>query len=382
MESLDPHIIAGALIGIVFLFAIGLVVFLRARRKRVSKEILPPTPTNLPDVNIPSPREELKAAQRPLEAVPQPPGKKPVLAERLGRTRGSLLGRLGKFLGKPVGLTMLEEEWEEVEAALLEGDVGIRTTELLLSRIRERLKQQPNERGIRELIEEESEVLLSNLRHGLPSLDGASKPFVISIVGVNGAGKTTTIGKLSQRFHDMGKSVLLGAGDTFRAAAISQLKIWSDRTGSEFVTGREGADPGAVAFDSVSAAKARGIDVVLLDTAGRLHTKTNLMDELKKVHRVVKKVIPDAPHETWLIVDGTTGQNAIQQAKVFQEALDLTGIVVTKLDGTAKGGAILAIASELKLPIICIGVGESAEDLIPFEPRPFIEAIFGTPLGN
>jgi fused signal recognition particle receptor len=300
----------------------------------------------------------------------------PVLSQRLFRTRGSLAGRLGKFFSREGAGGLLDAEWGEVEEALLEGDVGIRTADLLLAKIKQRMKES-NGRRIRELIQEESESLLANLPHGFPDFGALPKPYVISIVGVNGAGKTTTIGKLAHRFSIMGKTVLMGAGDTFRAAAISQLKVWADRSGAQFITGREGADPGAVAFDSVTAAKARGIDLVLLDTAGRLHTKTNLMDELKKVHRVVKKVIPEAPHETWLVVDGTTGQNAIQQAKIFQEALTLTGIIVTKLDGTAKGGALLAIASELKLGIRCIGVGESIEDLIPFEPKPFVEAILG-----
>ena len=229
------------------------------------------------------------------------------------------------------------------------------------------------------MIQEESEGLFSGLQHSLLPTESWPKPYVISIVGVNGAGKTTTIGKLAHRFTSGGKTVLIGACDTFRAAAISQLKVWADRAGTQFVTGREGADPGAVAFDSVTAGKARNLDVVLLDTAGRLHTKTNLMDELKKVDRVIKKVIPEAPHETWLVLDGTTGQNALQQAREFQKILALTGVVITKLDGTAKGGAILAVASELKLPIKFIGIGEAIEDLIPFEPRPFIQAILGEP---
>jgi len=239
----------------------------------------------------------------------------------------------------------------------------------------------PAQKNLRDLIEEESLTLFAGLPHGTARLwdmlGENVKPMVVSIVGVNGVGKTTTIGKLAQLFARDGKKVLLGAGDTFRAAAISQLKIWADRTGADFVTGREGADPGAVAFDSVTAGKARGADVVLLDTAGRLHTKSNLMEELKKVHRVVKKVIPDAPHEVWLVVDGTLGQNSIAQAREFQKTLELTGVIITKLDGTAKGGAVLAIASELRLPIRFIGVGEQAEDLIPFEPKPFVEAILG-----
>jgi fused signal recognition particle receptor len=196
-------------------------------------------------------------------------------------------------------------------------------------------------------------------------------------VGVNGVGKTTTVGKLSAYFSGQGRTVLLGAVDTFRAGAIAQLKVWAERTGSQFVTGREQADPGAVAFDAVTAGKSRGVDVVLLDTAGRLHTKDNLMEELKKIHRVVKKVIPDAPHERWLVLDGTAGQNSVRQAQEFHEALGLTGIIVTKLDGTAKGGVVFSIASDLKLPIRFIGVGEAQEDLISFAPKPYVEALLG-----
>jgi fused signal recognition particle receptor len=309
---------------------------------------------------------------------PVPPGEVGQLNQRLSKTRGALWGGLRKFWDRSAEKALQSEEWEQLEEALLGGDVGVATTQRLLEKVKLRLREQPS-RGLRDLIEEESLSLFGGLPHGAAALANHEKPFVISIVGVNGVGKTTTIGKLARRLTSEGRTVLLGAVDTFRAAAISQLKIWADRSGAQFVTGREGADPGAVAFDSVTAGKARGVDVVLLDTAGRLHTKTNLMEELKKVHRVVKKVIPEAPHEVWLVVDGTLGQNSIQQAREFQKTLDLTGVIITKLDGTAKGGAVLAIASELKLPIRYIGVGESAEDLIPFEPKPFVEAILGGP---
>lgn len=300
---------------------------------------------------------------------------KPGLDQKLQKTRGNLSSKLLKFFQSGPS-TLQDKEWDEIEEILLEGDVGIQTTTLLLDRVKAEYKKDTT-KGLKDLIRLESETLLGDLAHGEKSLSNIPKPLIISIVGINGVGKTTTIGKLAQKFTTEGKTVLLGAADTFRAGAISQLKVWADRVGTQFVTGREGADPGAVAFDALTAAKARGIDVVLIDTAGRLHTKTNLMDELKKIDRVMKKVIPEAPHETWLVVDGTLGQNSIQQAREFQKTLDLSGVIVTKLDGTAKGGAVLAIASELKLPIKYIGVGESVEDLVSFSPKPFIDAILG-----
>lgn len=321
---------------------------------------------------------EQKAEQppAPLSEPPAPPAvsapDRADLSERLATTRTSLFGRLGKFFGR--GGALDPKEWEELEEVLLEGDVGVHTVTQLVERVRAKAKGTGGA-SLRDLLHAESEALFASQAHGLPAL--SCRPYVISIVGVNGVGKTTTIGKLAHAFKREGKSVLLGAADTFRAAAIQQLRVWSERAGVEFVAGREGGDPGAVAFDSVSAGKARGIDVVILDTAGRLHTKSNLMEELKKVHRVVKKVIPEAPHETWLVIDGTLGQNSVQQAREFQKTLELTGVIVTKLDGTAKGGAVLSIASELKLPIRFIGVGEQMGDLVPFEPKPFVSAILG-----
>jgi fused signal recognition particle receptor len=202
-------------------------------------------------------------------------------------------------------------------------------------------------------------------------------PTVILIVGVNGAGKTTTIGKLAAQFKIQGKKVFVGAADTFRAAAIEQLEVWANRAGVELVKHKEGADPAAVAFDTVKAGNARHADVILIDTAGRLHTKTNLMEELKKVRRVIQKEIPEAPHETLLVIDAVTGQNALHQAKVFKDAVELSGIILTKLDGSAKGGAILSIRQELGIPIKFIGVGEAAEDLQPFDPVAFAQALLG-----
>lgn len=290
------------------------------------------------------------------------------------------LARTREILGPIIHLSSSEpitqKEWESIEESLLVSDIGTRTTEILMSRLKENI-QKGNGKTIRSLLQAEGESLLANLEHGALWKRISERPLVISIVGVNGAGKTTTVGKLSQFFRNQKMTVLIAAADTFRAAAIDQLRVWAERTQAQFVTGREGADPGAVAFDSVNAAKARGVDVVLLDTAGRLHTKTPLMDELVKIHRVIKKVIPEAPHETWLVVDGTTGQNAIQQAREFQKRLPLSGVIVTKLDGTAKGGALLSITSELNLPIKYIGIGEAMEDLVPFEPHSFIQALLG-----
>ena len=359
-----------------------LLVFLRFRRRSAELESThrqaPGLTRESGGVKAPEPIPGGTQGPAPVAEEPSRPAPKPgALSERLGKTRGSLFGRLSRFMSRSARDSVLDAEWSEIEEALLEGDVGVTTSTALLDRVKGRLKQS-SDKGLRELIQEESEALLSGITHGIPDLASVPKPYVISIVGVNGVGKTTTIGKLASFFTSKGKTVLMGAGDTFRAAAIDQLRVWSERTGAQFVAGREGGDPGAVAFDSVTAGKARGVDIVLLDTAGRLHTKTNLMDELKKVHRVVKKVIPEAPHETWLVLDGTLGQNSIQQAREFGKTLELSGVIVTKLDGTAKGGAVLAIASELRLPIRFIGVGEAAEDLLPFEPKPFIGAILGS----
>jgi fused signal recognition particle receptor len=208
---------------------------------------------------------------------------------------------------------------------------------------------------------------------------GAQKPFVLLTIGVNGSGKTTTIGKLAAKLAASGKKVMLGAGDTFRAAAAEQLEIWAGRTGSSIVRGKEGADPSSVLFDAVKKGVAEGVDVVICDTAGRLHTKTDLMQELEKVRRVISKAAPGAPHETWLVIDSTSGQNAIAQAQIFTKAMQVSGIVLTKLDGTAKGGVILGIADQLKLPVRFVGIGERVEDLREFDAEEFVEALFEPP---
>ncbi|HEY8539102.1 MAG TPA: signal recognition particle-docking protein FtsY [Steroidobacteraceae bacterium] len=269
-----------------------------------------------------------------------------------------------------------ENVLDELETRLITADVGVETTERILSGLRKQVQR-------KEL--SNLDALLGALRKSLLEilqpvaiplvLEGSARPFVILVVGVNGAGKTTTIGKLARRMKEHGLKVMLAAGDTFRAAAIEQLQVWGDRNGVPVIAQKAGADPAAVAFDAVQAAKARSIDVLLADTAGRLHTQSNLMEELKKVKRVMGRVDASAPHEVLLVLDASQGQNALQQARLFHEALGVTGIVLTKLDGTAKGGIILAIASELKLPIRFVGTGESAEDFDEFDAESFVDAL-------
>lgn len=265
---------------------------------------------------------------------------------------------------------------EELEFALLGADVGVQTTTEILERIRQRVDRKlvSDSSELRALIREHLlEVLQASER---PMIRAATPPTVVMIVGVNGVGKTTTIGKLAQLHRTEGKQVLLCAADTFRAAAIEQLQIWGTRTGTEVIRQSQGADPSAVLFDALQSAKSRGVDYVIVDTAGRLHNKAHLMSELEKMRRTAQRVIPDAPHETLLVMDATTGQNGLEQARKFTEASGVTGIVLTKLDGTAKGGVVVAIARELNLPVRYIGVGEQAADLLPFDPDRFISSLF------
>jgi fused signal recognition particle receptor len=262
----------------------------------------------------------------------------------------------------------------EIEEVLLTSDVGVKTSQKLIQRLHERLERNEldDEDKVWAALRTEAEAILG--QGG--KLKIRNKPTVVLMVGVNGSGKTTTIGKLASKLRAQGKSVVLGAGDTFRAAAVQQLEVWGEREGAVIVKGKEGADPGSVLFDAVTKAKETNADVVLCDTAGRLQTKTNLMDELAKIRRTVTKALDGAPHETLLVLDSTNGQNAIQQARLFMETIPLTGIVLTKLDGTAKGGVILAIADELSLPVRYIGIGERAADLREFDAAEFVEALF------
>lgn len=273
----------------------------------------------------------------------------------------------------PIG----REAIDGLEEGLLGADVGAELTTKLVDRIEQRVRDEKITKMDRftEVLREETRAAIPQRMAGTIDVSRA-KPFVILVVGVNGTGKTTTIAKLATRWKNEGKSVILGAADTFRAAAIEQLQMWADRVGVPMVKHQAGSDPGAVAHDTITAAKARAADVVLIDTAGRLHNKSHLMQELSKIRRVVEKELPGAPHETLLVLDGTTGQNGVNQAAAFLEAAKITGMVVTKLDGTAKGGVILSIMRQFDIPVKFIGVGEGADDLIPFDPAAYVDTLF------
>jgi fused signal recognition particle receptor len=291
----------------------------------------------------------------------------------LFKTRKSLVEDAEKLAkGRKVDDSLLDE----FEELLIMADVGPQAADTITEALRERVKEEKikNERDLIKAFKEEAGKLL---KEGHALMSAGEDPYVVLTVGVNGVGKTTTIGKLARRFTDQGFSVTLAAADTFRAAAIEQLEIWADRAGAQIVKHRSGSDPAAVAYDAVASAKSRGSDIVIIDTAGRLHTKSNLMEELKKIKRVVSKEKASAPHEILLVVDATSGQNAINQAKIFNEAVGITGIALTKLDGTAKGGIVLAINKELDIPVKLIGVGEAVEDLQDFNPSEFLDALFG-----
>ncbi len=296
------------------------------------------------------------------------------LAEGLSKTRKGFVARLGRlFRGKQ---TLDDDLVDQIEEVLFTADLGVRTSEMLLDKLKNELdgKSLKDPGAVWAFIKEEARRILSVPTD--PWDLNAHKPFVILTIGVNGVGKTTTIGKLAAKLSEQGKSVLLAAGDTFRAAAVEQLEVWGDKVGAKVVRGKENADPSSVIFDGIKKALADGVDVVIADTAGRLHTKVDLMDELKKVHRVMGKALEGAPHETLLILDATTGQNAIQQARLFQQAVSFTGVVLTKMDGTAKGGVILGVCDELKVPVRFVGIGERVEDLREFDPGQFVEALF------
>jgi fused signal recognition particle receptor len=296
------------------------------------------------------------------------------LAPGLARTRAGWVSRLGQlFVGKKEIEPAL---FEEIEKVLLTADIGVRTSQKLLEEIRSSLgrRELSNPKSVWEFLRRRS---IEFLNVEAPKVDyGRAKPFVLLTIGVNGSGKTTTIGKLASKLKADGKSVLLAAGDTFRAAATEQLEVWGARVGAPVVRGKEGGDPSSVIFDGIKRAISDGADVVIADTAGRLHTKANLMEELQKVRRVIGKALDGAPHETWLVIDSTSGQNAIAQAQIFTQAMAVTGIVLTKLDGTAKGGVILGIADQLRIPVRFIGVGERVEDLREFNAEEFVDALF------
>jgi fused signal recognition particle receptor len=288
------------------------------------------------------------------------------------KTRQGFFSRIASTFTRS---TITEDDWDELETLLVQADVGMQTTTLLMDRLRARYKQsglktpQQLEYGLRDELRE-------LLKPPMPMNLSGRELSVVLIVGVNGSGKTTTIGKLAYRLVNNNRKVMLAAGDTFRAAAIEQLQLWGQRAGCPVIAGKPNSDPGAVVYDAVSAAKARGYDVLIVDTAGRLQTKYNLMQELQKIRGVIGKVVPDAPHEVLIVLDGTTGQNALSQAKGFTDSVQLTGVIVTKLDSTAKGGMIFAIQQELGLPIQYVGLGESIHDLILFNPDAFVDSLF------
>ena len=302
------------------------------------------------------------------------------LEKGLEKTREGFFSKITKAIA---GKSQVDEEvLDQLEEALITADVGVDTTVQIIEKIEARVARDKymGTDELHQLLKDEiRKILVEDENDTLKQfeLPENKKPFVMLVVGVNGVGKTTTIGKLATNFKHAGKSVLLGAADTFRAAAVDQLTIWSERAGVPIVKKEMGSDPASVAFDTVNSAVAKGVDIVLIDTAGRLHNKAHLMEELSKIKRVIQKVIPDAPHETLLVLDGTTGQNAIEQAKHFSAATDVSALAITKLDGTAKGGIVLAISNQFNIPVKFIGVGEKAEDLMVFDRKEFVDGLLG-----
>jgi len=347
--------------------AVVVVVVLLLRRRRRG---VPPGITTEPSEAPAAPVAEAEVEERPVPVV------SPLerLRKGLARTSSSLVGRVDALLrgGAEIDAALLEE----LEEILITADVGVQTTTSIVTALEQRLgrAELADAASLRRALREEVRMRLKGMTLEFAGHPG---PYVVMVVGVNGVGKTTTIGKLAYQWSQQGHKVLLGAADTFRAAAADQLAIWGARAGVEVVRHGEGGDPGAVAFDAARAAIARQADVLIVDTAGRLHTKTNLMEELKKVRRVLEREIPGAPHAVLLVLDATTGQNAVNQARQFREAVEVSGVVLTKLDGTAKGGVVVAIGGELDLPVCYVGVGEQSEDLRRFDVEEFVAALFG-----
>lgn len=301
------------------------------------------------------------------------------LKEGLSKTKDNLFGKVNRLINSRT--TIDDDFLNQLEEILISSDIGFDTSEQLMSSIKERVKKDKYEtqEELSGMINDEIKKIFSDTTSSFTefSFDSPVKPFVIMVVGVNGVGKTTSIGKLAHNFRKAGKNVLIGSADTFRAAANDQLEIWARRAGVDIIQSSNNSDPASVAYDTIKSAAAKDVDVVIIDTAGRLHNKSHLMEELKKIKRVMKKVIPDAPHETFIVIDATTGQNGLNQAKEFSTALDgLTGIILTKLDGTAKGGIVLKINKEMNLPVRFIGVGEQIDDLQIFERESFVQAMF------
>jgi fused signal recognition particle receptor len=399
MESLDlnnPTVLA-AIAAVAALIAIGIIIGLVRGRKKQALPLEPPPPP--PEaLSEEHPKIDMRAEAEPTqplrledlapaapatdaaEARVTPPPAPPV---DLGAFRSGLKSTRGNLISRLAGVFRRDREFDtsildEVEEVLITADVGVHTTERILDALRTQMDggHLSSAEEAWAAIREEARSILASSGQGL-AVD--QTPTVILVVGVNGVGKTTTIGKLASRFDRQGKTLLLGAGDTFRAAAVTQLEVWGRRVGCEVVKGKDRADPGSVIFDAIEKAKSDGTDIVIADTAGRLHTKVPLMDELKKLGRTIEKALGRPADHVLLVLDATTGQNAIQQAQLFKEALPLSGIVLTKLDGTAKGGVILGIVDQHQLPIEFIGVGEKVEDLKPFGVDAFLEALFEAP---
>lgn len=333
----------------------------------------PPPSFEEPDETV-VPADHRAGLPQPRTPVAAPPGSglAGMFRVALGRSRAALQGRFDTLFGRG---RIDESLFEDLEETLLTADVGVHTTDAILDSLRELARSgQDDPAVLRDALREQIRMRLKAV-DGTLAIPDQPRPYVILVVGVNGSGKTTTIGKLAARFRDQGLSVLLAAGDTYRAAAADQLAVWAERSGADFVRGDEGADPASVVYQGLEAAIARNKDVVLIDTAGRLQTARPLMEQLTKMRRVISKLSPDGPHETMLVLDGTMGQNGLSQARLFHDATPLTGVAVTKLDGTAKGGMVLTLASEMQLPIKLVGIGEQVDDLKDFDADAFVEAL-------
>ncbi len=310
--------------------------------------------------------------------------KQEILEEGLQKTKEGFLGKISRAIA---GKSKIDEEvLDNLEEALIGADVGVETTVKIIERMEQRVAKDKflNTNELNGILKQEIQNILIDGNNTFEGFDlpADKKPYVLLVVGVNGVGKTTSIGKLAYNFKLAGKEVLLGAADTFRAAAVDQLTIWSQRVGVGIVKQSQGSDPAAVAFDTVQSGVAQKADIIIIDTAGRLHNKAHLMDELNKIKRVIQKVIPDAPHDVLLVLDGSTGQNALEQAKQFSAVTNVTGLIITKLDGTAKGGVVLAIADQFKIPVKFIGVGEQMTDLLVFDKKEFVDSLFGNTVND
>ena len=399
-NSSETWILVGGPIALFFVAALAFFIWIKVRRRREKQELEreydrrdEALPTKSDAIVIPA--REASVAEVPVvtEVPPsqkaQTPQEKSIVDEireddqttwvqrlraGLARTREALSGSLkGVFSGRVV---LSDEILERIHETLFRADIGVKTADRLVSGLKRSLAgKEADWSMVRDILTTQATEIFAECERAVVRPEQG--PFVILVVGVNGVGKTTTIGKLAARFVAEGSKVMLCAADTFRAAAIDQLQVWGDRAGVPVIKQQQGSDPAAVAFDGVQAAKARGMDVLIIDTAGRLHSKTDLMAELAKINKSIGKDLPNAPHETWLVLDATTGQNAVQQAKAFNEVTKLTGLVMTKLDGTAKGGVIIAIADQFKLPIRYIGVGEKATDLRAFDGPQYVQGLFG-----